>query len=127
MSDNDELLQDEDQDQTSLVRLMTGEYVIGVIDEELSEEFGMMTMLNPCLINFIEDATKVRISHYNRLSRGNYVLFTDNAIMQFESPSTPLLKLYIEFVTGEEAPEPQYLTEDDEGEEASKKEKRVLH
>lgn len=124
MSDNDELFQEEVPDQTSLVRLMTGEYVIGVIDEELSEEFGMMTMLNPCLINFIEDATKVRISHYNRLSRGNYVLFTDNAIMQFESPSTPLLKLYIEFVTGEEAPEPQYLTEDDE---APKKEKRVLH
>lgn len=127
MSDNDELLQDEDQDQTSIVRLMTGEYVIGVIDEGLSEVFGMMTMLNPCLINFIEDATKVRISHYNRLSRGDYVIFTDNAIMQFESPSTPLLKQYIEFVTGEKAPEPQYLTEDDEGEEAPKKEKRVLH
>lgn len=127
MSDDD-LLQEEETDTTSLVRLTTGEYVIGVIDEELSEESGLLTMLNPCLINFIEGGEKVRISHYNPLGNGNYVLFTDNAIMQFDTPNTPLLKLYVEFTTGEEAPEPQFLTEDDEGrEEKPKKEKRVLH
>ena len=37
MSDDD-LLLEEDTDLTSLVRLVTGEYVVGVIDEELSEE-----------------------------------------------------------------------------------------
>lgn len=124
MSD-DELLLEEETDQTSLVRLMTGEYVIGVIDEELSEESGMLTMLNPCLISFIEDGNKVRISKYNVLGDRDVVLFTDNAIMQFESPSTPLLKLYVEFVTGEEAKIPQFLTEDSE--EENPKEKRVLH
>ena len=124
MSDDD-LLLEEETDQTSLVRLMTGEYVIGVIDEELSEESGMLTMLNPCLISFIEDGNKVRISKYNVLGDRDVVLFTDNAIMQFESPSTPLLKLYVEFVTGEEAETPQFLTEDSE--EEKPKEKRVLH
>ena len=124
MSDDD-LLLEEETDQTSLVRLMTGEYVIGVIDEELSEESGMLTMLNPCLISFIEDGNKVRISKYNVLGDRDVVLFTDNAIMQFESPSTPLLKLYVEFVTGEEAEIPQFLTEDSE--EEKPKEKRVLH
>ena len=124
MSDDD-LLLEEETDQTSLVRLMTGEYVIGVIDEELSEESGMLTMLNPCLISFIEDGNKVRISKYNVLGGRDVVLFTDNAIMQFESPSTPLLKLYVEFVTGEEAEIPQFLTEDCE--EEKPKEKRVLH
>jgi hypothetical protein len=124
MSDDD-LLLEEETDQTSLVRLMTGEYVIGVVDEELSEESGMLTMLNPCLISFIEDGNKVRISKYNVLGDHDVVLFTDNAIMQFESPSTPLLKLYVEFVTGEEAEIPQFLTEDSEVEKP--KEKRVLH
>ena len=124
MSDDD-LLLEEETDQTSLVRLMTGEYVIGVIDEELSEESGMLTMLNPCLISFIEDGNKVRISKYNVLGGLDGVMFTDNAIMQFEIPSTPLLKLYVEFVTGEEAEIPQFLTEDSE--EERPKEKRVLH
>lgn len=127
MSDND-LLLEEETDLTSLVRLTTGEYVVGVIDEELSEENGMLTMLNPCLVHFIENGTKVRISRYNVLGNGNYILFTDTAIMQFDSPSTPLLKLYVEFVTGEEAPDPEFLTEDEEEpEEKPKKEKRVLH
>ena len=119
MSDDD-LLLEEGTDLTSLVRLVTGEYVVGVIDEELSEESGMIAMLNPCVIHFIDGGNKVRISKYNVLGNGTYVLFTDKAIIQFDTPNTPLLKLYVEFVTGEEGDyEPPLLTEDDE--------KPVLH
>lgn len=127
MSDDD-LLLEEDTDLTSLVRLVTGEYVVGVIDEELSEESGMIAMLNPCVIHFIDGGSKVRISKYNVLGNGNCVLFTDKAVIQFDSPSTPLLKLYVEFVTGEEGSyEPPLLTEDEEKPEEKTKEKRVLH
>lgn len=125
---SDDLLLEEDTDLTSLVRLVTGEYVVGVIDEELSEESGMIAMLNPCVIHFIDGGSKVRISKYNVLGNGNYVLFTDKAVIQFDSPSTPLLKLYVEFVTGEEGSyEPPLLTEDEEKPEEKSKEKRVLH